>query len=64
MIASTDIHNFVEKGEDCTSTISVGKLEKMIHTIGYDMNLFGCDMILIGSNLIFFFQDLSLKRFQ
>ena len=41
MIACTNIQNFVEKGEYCASTISVGNLEPLFHTLGYDMNLFG-----------------------
>ena len=39
MIACTNIHNFVE-GENCAFTISVGHLEPLFHTLGFDMNLF------------------------
>ena len=39
MIACTDTQGF-EEGENCASTIS------MEHTLGYDMKLFGYDMIL------------------
>ena len=49
---------FVEKGEDCASTISVGHLEPLFHTLGSDMNLFQSDMILFGSG--FKFQELSV----
>ena len=54
MIACTNIHIFVEKGEDCASTISVGHLEPLFHTIGSDINLFRYHMILFVS--IFKFQ--------
>ena len=65
MFACTNIQNFVEKGEDCVSTISVGNLEPLFHTLGYDMNLFGYDMILFESDmisfgLIFKFQELPV----
>ena len=58
MIACTNFQNF-EEGENCASTISVE------HTLGYDMNLFGSNMILIGSYLVLFglgfkFQELSV----
>ena len=46
VIACTNIHNFVENGENCASTIS------MEHTLGYDMNLFVSDMILFGYYII------------
>ena len=42
IIACTNTQGF-EEGENCAHTIS------MEHTLGYDMNLFGSDMILIGS---------------
>ena len=58
MISYTNIHNFVEKGEDCASTISVGNLEPLFHILGYHMKLFGSDMILFGSG--FKFQYLSV----
>ena len=38
MIACTNTHNFVEEGENCASTISVGHL---FHTLGSDMTIFG-----------------------
>ena len=41
MIACTNIQNFVEKGEDCASTILVVHLETLFHTVGSDMILFG-----------------------
>ena len=40
MVACTNIQNFVEKGEDCASTISMGHLD-LLHTLGSDMTLFG-----------------------
>ena len=49
MIACTNIQNF-EEGENCASTISVEQ------TLGYDMILFGYDLILLGSRV----QELSL----
>ena len=55
MIACTNVQNFVEKGEDCASTISVGNLEPLLHILRPDINLFGYDMILFGS--IFKFQE-------
>ena len=55
MIASTNTQSFVKEGENCASTISVGHLEPLFHTIGYDMTLFGSDMTLFGS--IFQFQE-------
>ena len=55
MIACTNTQNFVEEGENCASTISVGHLEPLFHTIGYYMNLFGYYMTLFG--LIFKFQE-------
>ena len=58
MIACTNIQNFVEKGEDCASTILVGHLEPLLHTLEYDMNLFGYDTILFG--LGFKFQEPSI----
>ena len=54
MIACTNILNLVEEGENYASTISVGHLEPLFHTLGSDMNLFGSNMILFGS--IFKFQ--------
>ena len=47
MIACTNTQNF-EEGENCASTIS------MEHTLEYDMNLFGSDIILLGYFLILF----------
>ena len=41
MFACTDTQNFVEEGENCSSTISVGHLEHLFCTIGSDMTLFG-----------------------
>ena len=41
MIACTNTRNFIEEGENCSSTISVGHLEPFFHTIGSDMKLFG-----------------------
>ena len=41
MIECTNTHNFVEEGEKCASIISVGNLEPLFHTLGYDMTLFG-----------------------
>ena len=58
MIACTNIQNFVEKGEDCTSTISVGHLEPVFHTLVSDMKLFGSEIILFFSG--FKFQEISL----
>ena len=55
MIACTNIQNFVEKEEECASTISVGHLEPFFHTLISDMKLFGSDIILFGS--IFKFQE-------
>ena len=52
MIECTNTRSF-EK-ENCASTISVKHLD-LLHTIGYDMNLFGYYMILFGS--IFKFQE-------
>ena len=49
MIECTNTKSF-EEGENCACTISVK------HTLGYDMNLFGSDMILFDS--IFKFQEL------
>ena len=40
IIACTNIHNFVEKGEDCASTILAGHFEPLFHTLGSDMTLF------------------------
>ena len=40
MIACTNTQNFVEEGENCASTISVGHLEPLFHTIGSDITLF------------------------
>ena len=54
MIACTNIQNFVEKGEDCASTILVGHLEPLFHTLVSNMKLFGFDMILLGSDMILF----------
>ena len=58
MIACTDNQNF-EEGENCASTISVE------HTLGYDMKLFGYNIILFRSDMILFgsffkFQYLSV----
>ena len=47
MIECTNTQSF-EEGENCTSTILVKNLD-LIHTLGYDMNLFGYYMILFGS---------------
>ena len=58
MIACTNIHNFVEEGEKCASTILVGHLERLFHILGPDMTLFGSDMTLFGS--IFKFQEPSI----
>ena len=55
MIACTNTQNFVEEGENCTSTISVGHFEPLFHTLGSNMKLFGSDMTLFGS--IFKFQE-------
>ena len=49
VIECTNTHNFVEEGENCASTILVGHLEPLFHTLGYDINLFGSDMTLFGS---------------
>ena len=49
MIECTNSKSF-EEGENCASTISVK------HTLGYDMKLFGSDMILF--DYIFKFQEL------
>ena len=57
MITCINIQNFVE-GENCASTILVGHLEPLFHTLGSDMNLFGSNMILFGS--IFKLQELSV----
>ena len=46
MIECTNTQSF-EEGEKCASTILVE------HTLGYDMNLFGSDMILFGSSFKF-----------
>ena len=54
MIACTNSQNF-EEGENCASTISVD------HTLASDMNLFGYDMILFDSYLIFI---VSIFKFQ
>ena len=55
MIACTiNTRNF-EEGENCASAIS------MEQTLGYDMNLFGCDMILIGYDLILFFSGFKFR---
>ena len=51
MIECTNTQSF-EEGEKCASTISVE------HTLGYDMNLFGSDMMLIG--LSFKFENLPV----
>ena len=48
MIACTNIHNFIEEGENCASIISVGNLEPLFHTLGYDMNLFGSSFKIQG----------------
>ena len=45
-IACTNTHNF-EEGENCAYTILVE------NTLGYDMNLFGSDMMLFVQNLLF-----------
>ena len=58
MIACTNTNNFIEEGENGASTISVGNLEPLFHTLGYDMNLFGFYMTLFGSG--FKFQDPSI----
>ena len=41
MIECTNTQNFVEEGENCASTILVGHLEPLFHTLGSDMTLFG-----------------------
>ena len=48
MIKCTNTLSF-EEGENCASTISVKHLD-LFHTLGYDINLFGFDMILFGSS--------------
>ena len=58
MIACTNTQNFVEEGENCASTILVGSLGPLFHTIGSNMILFGSDMNLFGS--IFKFQELPV----
>ena len=46
MISWTDTQSFVEEGENCASTILVDHMEPLFHTLGFDMNLFGYNMIL------------------
>ena len=41
MIACTNTRNLVGEGENCASTISVGHLEPLFHTLGSYMTLFG-----------------------
>ena len=55
MIECTNSHNFVEEGEKCASTISVGHLEPFFQTLGSYMNLFGSYVALFGS--FFKFQE-------
>ena len=52
MITCINIQNFVE-GENCASTILVGHLEPLFHTLGSDMTLFGSNMVLFGSSYRF-----------
>ena len=47
MIECTNTQSF-EEGENYASTILVENLD-LFHTLGYDMNLFGSNMILFGS---------------
>ena len=58
MISRTNTQRFVEEGKNCASTILVEHLEPLFHTLQFDMNLFGSDMILFGSS--FKFQELSV----
>ena len=53
MIACTNTSNFVKEGENCASTISVGHLKPLFHTLGSDMTLFVSYMTLFGSNFKF-----------
>ena len=53
MVTCTNTQNLVEEGESCASTISMGNLEPLFHTLGSDMTLFGFYMTLFSSNFNF-----------